>query len=304
MKKTIGLLTILVIVGVGFIYFLKNDLVNGVTFSSSIETPKMAKEQVKVNGKIKSQTVLLKNLETDEILLEKNSDKKVAIASLTKLMTVYVLLNSGKELNETVTISQKTLDELVKEGASLSGFLAGDTLTIKDIAYGIVLPSGGDASITAANYVSGSEDKFVDLMNQTAKKMGMTQTHFKNATGLDERNHYSTAEDLMRFMDVALKDATFTEILTTVRYQTEEKAYAPEGYYLESTMLKDSPDLSLQNGKIIGGKTGYTEKAGQCLISLAEVNGSRYLLITTGADGGPMTEQFNVSDARQIYQSI
>lgn len=304
MKKTIGLLTILVIVGVGFIYFLKNDLVNGVTFSSSIETPKVSNEQVKVDGKIKSQTVLLKNLETNEILLEKNSDKKVAIASLTKLMTVYILLNSEKNLNQTMTISQKTLDKLVKEGASLSGFLAGDTLTIKDIAYGIVLPSGGDASIAAAIYVSGSEAKFVDLMNQMAKKIGMKQTHFKNATGLDERNHYSTAKDLMKFMDIALTDDTFTNILTTLQYQTEEKPYAPEGYFMESTLLKDSTDLSLQNGKIIGGKTGYTEKAGQCLISLAEVNGSRYLLITTGANGGPMTEPFNISDAKQIYQSI
>ncbi len=300
----IGMLMVLIIVGLGFIYFLKNDLVSGVTHSSPLEVNKQSKEQIKIDGKIKSQTVLLKNLDTNEVLLERNSDKKVAIASLTKLMTVYVLLNSEKDLNQTVTINQKTLDKLVNEGASLSGFLAGDTLTVKDLAYGIVLPSGGDASVTAANYVSGNEDAFVDIMNQTAQKIGMKNTHFKNTTGLDARNHYSTANDLLKFMDVALKNSDFTEILTTTHYQTEAKPYAPTGYAIQSTILKDSQDLTLTNGQILGGKTGYTEKAGQCLISLAKVNESRYLLITMGADGNAMSEQFNVSDARKIYQSI
>ena len=78
----------------------------------------------------------------------------------------------------------------------------------------------------------------------------------------------------------------------------------PEGYYLESTLLKDSTDLSLSNGEILGGKTGYTKKAGQCLISLAEIDGDTYMLITTGADGNPFTEQYNMSDARSIYEAI
>jgi D-alanyl-D-alanine carboxypeptidase (penicillin-binding protein 5/6) len=82
------------------------------------------------------------------------------------------------------------------EGASLSGYRSGDELTIEDLAYGIVLPSGGDAALVAANYVAGSEKAFVEKMNQLAKELKMINTHFKNSTGLDARNHYSTVEDL------------------------------------------------------------------------------------------------------------
>lgn len=305
MKKKISLLVVLMAVGISLIYFIKNDLVNGITYSDAVETMDSSTNQINLKpNDINSRTILLKNLDTEEILLKKNTKQKVAIASLTKLMTVYVLLESTKNLDETVMIKQSTMDNLIKEGASLSGYLAGDTLTVRDLAYGIVLPSGGDASITAANFVSGSEKSFVSLMNKTAEKLGMKETHFQNATGLDARNNYSTTEDLLKLMNTALKNKDFYQLLVTTKYQTEEKNYAPEGYYIESTILKDSADLSLSNGKLLGGKTGYTEKAGQCLISLAEVSGNRYLLITTGADGNPNTVQKHVSDARYIYQSI
>ena len=156
----------------------------------------------------------------------------------------------------------------------------------------------------AADYVSGSEEEFVKEMSRFGKEVGMTQTHFKNATGLDERDQYATVADLSKFLDIALKNETFKKLVTTTTHQTSATSYMPEGYYLESTMLKDTPDLSMSNGVILGGKTGYTKKAGQCLISLAEVNNEMYVLITTGADGNSFTEQFNMTDARYIYESI
>lgn len=305
MKKIVSLVVLFVLVGSGVIYLLNDHLALGIGLDKQeLKVSTQLKNQPEITEKIHSKNVLLQNLATSEILIEKNKDQKVAIASLTKLMTVYLLLNKEKDLNQKVTIDQKIVDSLVKEGASLSGYQPGDELTIKDLAYGIVLPSGGDASITAANYVAGSEKKFVDLMNQEAQNIGMKNTHFKNATGLDEGNHYSTVSDLQKLMAVALQNEQFKEMMLTTTYQTNTTAYNPEGYYIESTMLKDSPDLTISNGKILGGKTGYTEKAGQCLISLAEVNQTPYLLITTGADGGPLTDQLNMADARLIYQSI
>ena len=304
MKKIIGLIFVCVVLSVGVIFLFKREVVTELAFSNPVEANQMSHEQVQIKGKVNSRTVLLKNLDTNEVILEKNTDKKVAIASLTKLMTVYLLIQQTDNLADPVSISQRTLDDLVVEGASLSGYLAEDTLTIQDLAYGVVLASGGDAAVTAAEYVSGSESAFVALMNQTAESMGMNDTHFMNPTGLDEKDHYSTVKDLMIFMDVALKNTVFTTILTTTQYESSPTPYAPEGYYLESTLLKDSADLSLTNGQILGGKTGYTEKAGQCLISLAEVKGQRYLLITTGANGNALTEQLSVVDARNIFQSI
>ncbi len=305
MKKIVSIIILFLLVGSGVIYLFNNHLALGIGVTNEeMKMSQKMEEQTNIKAKIHSRNVLLQNLNTGEILIEKNKDEKVAIASLTKLMTVYLLLNSEKDLNQEVMMEQKIVDKLVNEGASLSGYLPGDNLTIKDLAYGIVLPSGGDASITAANHVSGSEKKFIELMNQEAETIGMKNTHFKNATGLDAGNHYSTVSDLQLFMMEALKNQQFKEIMLTTTYQTAVTPYSPQGYYLESTLLKDTPELTISNGKILGGKTGYTEKAGQCLISLAEVNKTPYLLITTGAGGNPLTEQLNMTDARLLYQSI
>lgn len=299
-KKKITLLIIGIILSSSGFYIWTTQY--KVTFSNTIKI--VDKSKLNLLDDIHSKAILLQNINTEEILIEKNKNKKVAIASLTKLITAYLLLETETNLEKNVTIDQRIIDDLTAEGASLSGYKSKDELTIEDLAYGIVLPSGGDAALAAANYIAGSEKDFVEKMNQLAKELEMTHTHFKNATGLDARNHYSTVEDLSKFMTVALKNQNFRKLVTTTTYQTDGTIDTPEGYYVESTLLKDSADLSIANGQILGGKTGYTEKAGQCLISLAEIKGEFYLLITTGADGNPFTEQYNMADARLIYETI
>ncbi|MFW8053427.1 D-alanyl-D-alanine carboxypeptidase family protein [Vagococcus fluvialis] len=300
MKKIIRLLLVCLVLGGGGFYLWSTQ------FKANLSETGVAKNQSKLDltKPVHSQTILLKNLSTKETLVEQNVSKTVEIASLTKLITAYLLLEYESDLTKKITIDQRIIDELISEGASLSGYKGEDEITIEDLVYGIILPSGGDAALVAANYVSGSESAFVDEMNTLASKLEMKDTHFKNATGLDARKHYSTAEDLSKFMEVALKNDAFKKVVTTTTYQTAGTSYTPEGYYLESTLLKDSTDLSLSNGEILGGKTGYTKKAGQCLISLAEIDGDTYMLITTGADGNPFTEQYNMSDARSIYEAI
>jgi D-alanyl-D-alanine carboxypeptidase (penicillin-binding protein 5/6) len=276
MKKILSLLVICIVLGGGGYYVWATQFNDG--FSDIIKTSETSK--IKLPSDIHSKTILLQNLSTGEMLIEKNETKEVEIASLTKLITAYLLLEAETNLEKTVTIDQRIIDDLMAEGASLSGYRSGDELTIEDLAYGIVLPSGGDAALVAANYVAGSEKAFVEKMNQLAKELKMINTHF------------------------ALKNQNFRKLVTTTTYQTDGTIYTPEGYYIESTMLKDSADLSIANGQILGGKTGYTKKAGQCLISLAEIEGEYYLLITTGADGNPFTEQYNMADARLIYETI
>lgn len=300
MKKIIRLLLVCLVLGGGGFYLWSTQ------FKANLSEIGVAKHQSKLDltKPVHSQTILLKNLSTKETLVEQNESKIVEIASLTKLITAYLLLEYESDLTKKITIDQRIIDELISEGASLSGYKGEDEITIEDLVYGIILPSGGDAALVAANYVSGSESAFVDEMNNLASKLEMKDTHFKNATGLDAKKHYSTAEDLSKFMEVALKNEDFKKVVTTTTYQTEGTSYTPEGYYLESTLLKDSADLSLSNGEILGGKTGYAKKAGQCLISFADIDGEIYMLITTGADGNPFTEQYNMSDARAIYESI
>ncbi len=300
MKKILSLLVICFVLGGGGFYLWSTQ------FKASFSNKEKATNEIigNLSGEIHSQTILLQNLNTGEIIVEKNKNKKVEIASLTKLITAYLLLEFESDLTKNITINQRIIDELIVEGASLSGYKGEDDISIQDLAYGIVLPSGGDAALVAANYVSGSEKEFVKEMNDLANELGMHDSKFKNSTGLDAKNHYSTVDDLSKFMQVALKNESFKELVTTTTYQSQATSYTPEGYYLESTLLKDSADLRLANGQILGGKTGYTKKAGQCLVSLAEVEGEMYMLITTGADGNPFTEQFNMVDARYIYETI
>ncbi|MFW3587639.1 D-alanyl-D-alanine carboxypeptidase family protein [Vagococcus fluvialis] len=258
MKKILSLLVICIVLGGGGYYVWATKFNDG--FSDIIKTSETSK--IKLPSDIHSKTILLQNLSTGEMLIEKNETKEVEIASLTKLITAYLLLEAETNLEKTVTIDQRIIDDLMTEGASLSGYRSGDELTIEDLAYGIVLPSGEDAALVAANYVAGSEKAFVEKMNQLAKELKMTNTHFKNSIGLDARNHYSTVEDLSKFMNVALKNQNFRKLVTTTTYQTDGTTYTPEGYYVESTMLKDSVYLSIANGQILGGKTGYTKKQG------------------------------------------
>lgn len=280
--------------------FERDALVNN---QWEIENHTASQKQFKVSG-IHSQQYLLKELSSNQVLVSRKEDKKTEIASLTKIMTAYILLDKAENLNAVVSIDGAIIDELSAEGASLSGFGRDEEVTIKDLAYGIMLPSGGDASIVAANFIAGSEKEFAKLMNQYGQQLGLKNTHFSNATGLDALNHYSTVADLAVLLEQALKNEAFYEVFTTLEYTTDAKRYEPEGYYIKSTLLREGNHLALKEGKILGGKTGYTQKAGLCLASIAEVNGKVYLLVSTGADGNPLTEQYNVTDAVTMYNTI
>lgn len=144
----------------------------------------------------------------------------------------------------------------------------------------------------------------MELMNQKAEELGMKKTHFANATGLHNENHYTTVKDLAILLCNALKNDTFREIFTTFRYSIPPTNKHPGGITFYSTMYKRLGDQKIIDGEILGGKTGYTDKAGLCLASLAKVGELEYILITTGAKGDHHTEQYNIIDAIAVYNSI
>lgn len=261
-------------------------------------------EKIEVPSEVSSPTIYLKNLDTDEILIRIKGNQRVRIASLTKLITAYILLTESSNMEETVSIKQENLDKAFIEGASIAGIRSNDKIKVIDLAYAIVLPSGAEATLAAADFISGSEKTFVKKMNTLAKKIGMKNTKFINATGLDEGDSYSTVNDLAKFMSYALKDDNFYQLVTTLNYQIPPTPESIDGYPVASTLLVDDTGLSFSNGAILGGKTGYTQEAGQCLISISEVGGQRYLLITTGADGDPSTSPVHIEDAKLILESI
>lgn len=248
-----------------------------------------------------SESAVLMHLDSGEVLFQKNSGEKIYPASLTKLMTALVILDHFEDLDHTVTLSGEVFDCLSGSGASVAGFLPGEQLTLRDLLYGCVLPSGADAAMGLACVTAGSEENFAELMNGKAAELGMAHTHFKNATGLHDPGHYTTVMDMAVLLRAGLKNPDFRELLTTFDYQTEPTNRHPGGVGLSST-LSSLMGTPYQDGvTLLGGKTGYTEEAGLCLASLAEKDGREYIAVTAGAPGSHETSPRHLEDAFRLY---
>lgn len=251
-----------------------------------------------------SESAVLMGLDSGEVLFQKNSGEKIYPASLTKLMTALVILDQFEDLDHTVTLPGEVFDCLSGSGASMAGFLPGEQLTLRDLLYGCMLPSGADAAMGLACVTAGSEENFAELMNGKAAELGMAHTHFKNATGLHDPGHYTTVMDMAVLLRAGLKNPDFRELLTTFDYQTEPTNRHPGGVGLRSTLssLMDTP--SPDGVTLLGGKTGYTEEAGLCLASLAEKGGKEYIAVTAGAPGSHETSPRHLEDAFRLFGMV
>lgn len=244
---------------------------------------------------INSEHAILYNMNEDTVLYEKDADTRTYIASLTKIMTTIVAIENIDDINEYVTIPYEGLEGLIEANASVAGFKLGQKVTYKDLLYGILLPSGADATKTVAYYIAGSEDNFVDLMNKKAEELGLTNTHFANTSGLDTDNHYSTVKEMSIVLKYALQNETFKEIYTTNKYTTSDNSLTFKSVYSNYLNRYD-----LENKYVYGSKTGYTTLAGYCLSTIANYDGVEYMLITTNADG-TSNYPLHIMDAQMIY---
>ena len=166
------------------------------------------------------------------------------------------------------------------------------------------MPSGGECSIALAEYVAGSEQAYVELMNEKAKDLGMNNTHFMNATGLHNESHYTTVKDIGILLQYALKNQTFNDIFQSKSYFVAPTDQHLSGFTFYSSMFKLRDQWELDEGEIVGGKTGYTDEAGLCLASEAIVNGRKYIAITVNAEGNHNTEPFHVNNAFYLYNQL
>ncbi len=251
-----------------------------------------------------SPNAILVCLEDNSILMKKKSEVRIYPASLTKMMTAILAIEKLPSLQEEIKLSRSIFDELYSTNASMAGFQPGEEVLAIDLLYGVLLPSGAESCIGLADYISGSEKNFVKTMNQKATELGMINTHFVNTTGLHDKNHYTTVEDLAILLNYALKNDTFRQIFTSSRYSTKPTNKHPNGIIFYSTMFEKLQDPTIKGGEIIGGKTGYTAEAGLCLASLAIDENKEYILVTVGAQGDHYSESFNIKDALLVYNSI
>lgn len=224
-----------------------------------------------------SKNYCLYDLTDDKMIYEKNIQERTNIASLTKIMTTITAIEKINNLDDYVTITNEMLSN-IKFDASLAGLKIGDKLTYKDLLYASILPSGADATQALAYSLSGSINNFVNDMNTLAKKIGMESSNFVNVTGLDIDNHYSTVSDLLKMLQYALKNETFKTIYTTKSYTLSN------GLVVDATVKKYNNLMKLDVSRIIGSKTGYTNKAGLCISSIFESNNHEFIFISTNAE--------------------
>lgn len=255
------------------------------------------------SGDLHSTNAILTRLNDNIILMEKNSVEKIHPASLTKIMTAIVAIENLSNLQKETTLTHQTFSELYNANASMAGFQPNERVRAIDLLYGVMLPSGAEACIGLADHIAGSEQSFVKMMNQKAADLGMNHTHFVNTTGLHDANHYTTVEDLTALLKYALKNNIFREIFTSSRHSTQP-TNTHDGITFYNTMFEKLSNRSITGGEILGGKTGYTGEAGLNLASLAKVGNQEYILVSVGAKGDPYSEQYNITDALAIYNSI
>ncbi len=225
------------------------------------------------------------NLDTKEVLYSQNIYEKLYPASTTKIMTAYIIIKNCN-LEDMVTVNAEAVDQ--DPDSSVAHLNEGDVISVKDLLYGLMLPSGNDAAIMLADYYSGSVAAFAEVMNAEANKLGATHTHYVNANGLPDDDHYTTVYDMYLIFSAALQEQTFVDLISTTFYDANytDKAGNPVTNSWHNTNGYLTGTFKTPEGfQIIGGKTGTTNEAGYCLV-LYSINpeGQKIVSIVLKAD--------------------
>ena len=227
------------------------------------------------------------NLATGAVTYAQNLYDKMYPASTTKIMTCYLALKYGN-LDEAVTVSEHAANQ--PSDASVCHLKKGDVLTLRDLLYGLMLASGNDAALAIAEHISGSEEKFVALMNEEARMIGATCTQFKNPHGMPNDEHYTSAYDLYLMFAKAVQFDTFIDIINATSYKaniTNEEGERKDRTWDNTNRFLSGRADSPEGLTIVGGKTGTTGEAGYCLVTLALNTSNQPIVSVVLKAGGP-----------------
>ena len=216
------------------------------------------------------------------ILAEKNSEAVISPASMTKILTLLVAAENLKSLEDTVAITIEITDYCYVNKCSVVGYEVGETATVRELLYGTILSSGADAALGLATYVAGSQEAFVELMNEKLEELGISDTaHFTNCVGLYHPDHHCTVRDMAVILNAAMDNELCREVLSAHTYETAPTEQHLEGQVLSNWFLRRIEDKDTSGIDVIGAKTGYVAQSGNCAASCGRAgDGSEYICVT------------------------
>ena len=234
---------------------------------------------------INSRSAVVIDRNTNTILFGKQENEKRKMASTTKIMTCLIVLENSN-LSETVEISKKSAGT----GGSRLGLKTGDKITVNDLLYGLMLCSGNDTAVALAEHVGGSIEGFANIMNNRAKELGLENTHFITPHGLDADDHYTTAFELAKLANIALKNDTFRKIVGTKTYTVTINGNPKQ--------ITNTNELLGNLNGVYGVKTGFTNGANRCLVTACKRNNMDIICVVLGAD----TKKFRTKDSIKLIE--
>ena len=233
---------------------------------------------------VNSTYALLVNLDTGNVVANKEGNQRINPASMTKILTLLVAAEHLTDMDDTFEMTQAIGDFVYKNDCSAVGFLVGEKVTVSDMLSGTILPSGGDAAMCLAEYIAGSQEAFVDLMNDKLKELGLSDTaHFTNCIGIYNVDHYCTLLDMAMILKAAEENSLCHQILNARTYTTSSTEQHPEGITVSNWFMRRIEDKDT-HGEVMGAKTGFVVQSGCCGASYQISNdGTHYICVTADA---------------------
>jgi len=300
-KKSISLIFLIIFIlnCIFSNYVLAENLVN-----NEISKIEETKEEKDIFEKLEAPNLLIGDTNTGKIIYERNIEEKIYPASVTKLLTA-ILVVENCELDEIATVSENAVFS-VPSGYVNANLQVGEQLTIEDLLYVMLIPSANDAANVLAEYVGGSIESFSTMMNSRAKELGCTGSNFTNPSGLHQKEHYTTTKDLYFIAKEAISKPIIKEILGTVSYTLPEtnkytntkskRIFTTTNYMIRESLSKYYSDYC------IGGKTGYTDEAKNCVIEYAQKDGIELISIVMGENAKVKGQKF--LDAKEMFEYV
>ncbi len=259
--------------------------------------------------KLHSEHYILISLDNGTVIFQKNPDKQCAPASLTKIATAAVVLENCKDLTAVVTASEQAIDSLKGTGSSNAGIKVGETFTVDDLLHLLLIESANDAAMMLSEYVGGTTENFVKMMNELAEKLGCDNTSFVNPHGLDDEYQFTTPRDIVTIAQHALTFPLFKEIVGKTTYTVNATNMTGERHIINTNYLMNAAYADYYCQYASGVKTGSTSKAGKCVVSTASNKGYNYICAVMGApliniDSDPIEENCAFVDCKTMFDWV